>query len=51
VFVLGSHKCSLAGDVRLWDLRGSDAAAQTWDLHHAGLSVFDGHSQTGVFAT
>ncbi|KAG2035660.1 raptor N-terminal caspase like domain-containing protein [Suillus americanus] len=42
---------SLAGEVRLWDLRGSDTAAQAWDLHHAGLSVFDVHSQTGVFAT
>ncbi|KAG1848524.1 hypothetical protein DFJ58DRAFT_796171 [Suillus subalutaceus] len=41
---------SLAGEVRLWDLRGSDTAAQAWDLHHAGLSAFDVHSQTGVFA-
>ncbi|KAG1800474.1 WD40-repeat-containing domain protein [Suillus plorans] len=42
---------SLAGEVRLWDLRGSDTAIQAWDLHHTGLSVFDVHSQTGVFAT
>ncbi|KAJ8593998.1 hypothetical protein M405DRAFT_858493 [Rhizopogon salebrosus TDB-379] len=37
--------------VRLWDARGSDKAAQSWDLHHAGLSTFDVYPQTGVFAT
>ncbi|KAH7911589.1 raptor N-terminal caspase like domain-containing protein [Hygrophoropsis aurantiaca] len=42
---------SLAGEVRLWDTRGSDRAAQAWDLHHGGLSSFDVHPQTGVFAT
>ncbi|KAG1895083.1 WD40-repeat-containing domain protein, partial [Suillus fuscotomentosus] len=42
---------SLAGEVRLWDLRGSDTAIQAWDLHHMGLSAFNVHSQTGVFAT
>ncbi|KAJ8579430.1 hypothetical protein M405DRAFT_835825 [Rhizopogon salebrosus TDB-379] len=39
---------SLAGEVRLWDARGSDNAAQSWDLHHAGLSTFDVYPQTGV---
>ncbi|KAH7920933.1 hypothetical protein BV22DRAFT_765532 [Leucogyrophana mollusca] len=42
---------SLAGEVRLWDTRGSDHAAQAWDVHHGGLSSFDVHLQTGVFAT
>ncbi|KAJ8593994.1 hypothetical protein M405DRAFT_858489 [Rhizopogon salebrosus TDB-379] len=42
---------SLAGEVRLCGARGSDKAAQSWDLHHAGLSTFDVYPQTGVFAT
>ncbi|KAJ8582571.1 hypothetical protein M405DRAFT_830394 [Rhizopogon salebrosus TDB-379] len=42
---------SLAGEVHLWDARGSNNAAQSWDLHHAGLSTFDVYPQTGVFAT
>ncbi|KAH7886310.1 hypothetical protein F5I97DRAFT_1879356 [Phlebopus sp. FC_14] len=42
---------SLAGDVRLWDIRGPDHAAKVWDLHPSGLSSFDVHAQTGVFAS
>ncbi|KAF8131557.1 hypothetical protein EV363DRAFT_1398647 [Boletus edulis] len=42
---------SLAGEVRLWDARGSDRAAHTWDPHPAGSSCFDVHPQTGLFAT
>ncbi|KIJ66511.1 hypothetical protein HYDPIDRAFT_109558 [Hydnomerulius pinastri MD-312] len=42
---------SLTGEVRLWDTRGSNHAAHAWDLHHGGLSSFDVHPQTGVFAT
>jgi regulatory associated protein of mTOR len=42
---------SLDGDVKLWDLRGHNSAAQTWNLHPQGLSAFDVHLQTGVFAT
>lgn len=40
----------LDGEVKLWDLRGPDRAAQTWNIHPNGLSAFDVHSQTGVFA-
>lgn len=42
---------SLSGEVRLWDPRGSDRAAHVWDLHPTGLSCFDVHPQTGLFAT
>ncbi|KAL4070418.1 raptor N-terminal caspase like domain-containing protein [Scleroderma citrinum] len=42
---------SLAGDVRLWDVRGPDRPVQVLDLHPGGLSTFDVHPQTGVFAT
>lgn len=42
---------SLAGEVRLWDARSSDRAIQAWDPHPAGLSCFDVHPQTGLFAT
>ncbi|KIK81985.1 hypothetical protein PAXRUDRAFT_832495 [Paxillus rubicundulus Ve08.2h10] len=42
---------SLSGEVRLWDIRGPDRAAQVWDPHPGGLSYFDVHPQTGVFAT
>ncbi|KAF7965708.1 hypothetical protein HWV62_42187 [Athelia sp. TMB] len=41
---------SLNGEVKLWDLRGSDRAAQTWHIHPSGISAFDVHPQTGVFA-
>ncbi|EGO19096.1 hypothetical protein SERLADRAFT_454001 [Serpula lacrymans var. lacrymans S7.9] len=42
---------SLDGEVKFWDLRGSDRAVQTWDLHPGGLSSFDMHSSAGVLAT
>lgn len=45
---LGGH--SLDGQVKLWDLRGSDNAVKTWDVHPNGLSAFDVHTTTGVFA-
>ncbi|KZP15647.1 hypothetical protein FIBSPDRAFT_895647 [Athelia psychrophila] len=41
---------SLNGEVKLWDLRGSDRAVQTWQVHASGISAFDVHPQTGVFA-
>ncbi|KAG9313880.1 hypothetical protein JVU11DRAFT_4648 [Chiua virens] len=41
---------SLSGEVRLWDTRGSDHAVQAWDPHPGGLSCFDVHPQTGLFA-
>jgi regulator-associated protein of mTOR len=43
--------CSLAGEVRLWDARGSERAAYALDPQPAGLSCFDVHPQTGLFAT
>ncbi|KAJ7082524.1 hypothetical protein C8R43DRAFT_1052351 [Mycena crocata] len=41
---------SLDGKVKLWDLRGPDVAAMTWDVCPQGLSAFDCHPTTGVFA-
>ncbi|KAI8980557.1 hypothetical protein BD414DRAFT_492558 [Trametes punicea] len=41
---------SADGEVKLWDYRGSDAPLQTWDLFSQGLSAFDVHEQTEVFA-
>jgi len=41
---------SLDGQVKLFDLRGADYAAMTWDLHPSGLSAFDVHPNSGVFA-
>ncbi|KAG5654155.1 hypothetical protein H0H81_006867 [Sphagnurus paluster] len=41
---------SLDGQVKLWDLRGSDNAVETIDLLPNGLSAFDVHSTSGVFA-
>ena len=41
---------SLDGEVKLWDIRGGDAPLQTWDLFPHGLSTFDVHEQTEVFA-
>lgn len=41
---------SLDGEVKLWDLRGSDQAVQSWNIHPTGLSAFDVHPHTGVFA-
>ncbi|KII94228.1 hypothetical protein PLICRDRAFT_101175 [Plicaturopsis crispa FD-325 SS-3] len=43
---------SLDGDVKLWDLRGANKPVQAWEPHLThGLSNFDVHAQTGVFAT
>ncbi|EIW63818.1 ubiquitin-binding TORC1 subunit KOG1 [Trametes versicolor FP-101664 SS1] len=41
---------SMDGEVKLWDLRGGDSPVQTWDLFPQGLSAFDVHEQTEVFA-
>ena len=41
---------SLDGEVKLWDIRGGDNPAQTWDMFPSGLSAFDVHEQTEVFA-
>ncbi|KAG5644146.1 hypothetical protein DXG03_009040 [Asterophora parasitica] len=41
---------SLDGQVKLWDLRGSDNAIETIDLLPNGLSAFDVHSTSGVLA-
>ncbi|RDB29372.1 Target of rapamycin complex 1 subunit mip1 [Hypsizygus marmoreus] len=41
---------SLDGQVKLWDLRGSDNAIETLDILPKGLSAFDVHSTSGVFA-
>ncbi|THH18632.1 hypothetical protein EW146_g2399 [Bondarzewia mesenterica] len=41
---------SLNGEVKLWDIRGSDRALETWGLFPNGLSAFDVHEQTGVYA-
>lgn len=47
---LSNVSASLDGGVKLWDVRGADVAAKTWDLHPSGLSAFDVHPQTPVFA-
>lgn len=41
---------SMDGEVKLFDIRGSDRAIHTWDLFPHGLSAFDVHDLTGVFA-
>ena len=41
---------SLDGQVKLFDLRGADIAATTWDLQPKSLSAFDVHPISGVFA-
>jgi len=38
------------GEVKLWDIRGSDRAIETWDVFPGGLAAFDVHEQCGVFA-
>jgi regulatory associated protein of mTOR len=54
--VLCLNRCfSLSGEVKLWDIRGSDRAAtrealETWDVLPGGLAAFDVHAQCGVFA-
>ncbi|KAI0370082.1 hypothetical protein BV20DRAFT_1113337 [Pilatotrama ljubarskyi] len=45
-FLSGSHD----GEVKLWDIRGGDEPLQTWDMFSQGLSAFDVHEQTEVFA-
>ncbi|KAG6857290.1 hypothetical protein H0H87_006483 [Tephrocybe sp. NHM501043] len=40
---------SLDGQVKLWDLRGSDFPVETIDLLPDGLSAFDVHSASAVF--
>uniref|UniRef100_D8PM15 Raptor N-terminal CASPase-like domain-containing protein n=1 Tax=Schizophyllum commune (strain H4-8 / FGSC 9210) TaxID=578458 RepID=D8PM15_SCHCM len=42
---------SLDGEVKLWDLRGSEMSVQTWDTQSTGISAFDIHPLTSVFAT
>lgn len=42
--------CSIDGEVKLFDIRGSDRPVHTWDLFPQGLSAFDVHDLTGVFA-
>ena len=41
---------SLDGEVKLWDIRGGDTPMHTWDMFPHGLSAFDVHEQTEVFA-
>ncbi|KAF8899316.1 raptor N-terminal caspase like domain-containing protein [Infundibulicybe gibba] len=41
---------SLDGEVKLWDIRGPPTTLKTWALHSGGLSAFDTHPGTGVFA-
>ena len=41
---------SLDGEIKLFDIRGSDNALATWTPHPGGLSAFDVHPQAGVFA-
>ena len=42
--------CSLDGQVKLFDLRGADIAAMTWNLQSKSLSAFDVHPISNVFA-
>ena len=41
---------SLDGAVKLFDIRGTMAPAQEWEMYPHGLSAFDVHELTGVFA-
>lgn len=41
---------SVDGDIKLWDIRGNDREIRTWEPFPQGLSSFDVHPQTGVFA-
>lgn len=36
--------------MKVFDIRGTQHAANTWDLYPQGLSAFDVHELTGVFA-
>ncbi|KAI9513093.1 hypothetical protein F5148DRAFT_1273335 [Russula earlei] len=40
---------SMNGEVKLWDIRGSDRAVETWEVFPGGLAAFDVHAQCGVF--
>jgi len=40
---------SMNGEVKLWDIRGSDRAVETWEVFPGGLAAFDVHEQCGVF--
>ena len=42
--------CSVDGEVKLFDIRGSDQPVHSWDVFAQGLSAFDVHDLTGVFA-
>ncbi|EKM84312.1 hypothetical protein AGABI1DRAFT_67693 [Agaricus bisporus var. burnettii JB137-S8] len=42
---------SLDGQVKLWDMRGPPLPITTWNIQPQGLSAFDTHPMTGVFAT
>ncbi|KAJ7819915.1 hypothetical protein B0H14DRAFT_3472693 [Mycena olivaceomarginata] len=46
----GSEVSVPLGKVKLWDLRGPDNSLITWDLLPEGLSTFDCHPTTAVFA-
>jgi len=41
---------SLDGEIRMWDIRGSNVSVDDWTLHPGGLAAFDMHRHTGVFA-
>lgn len=41
---------SVDGQVKLFDLRGADYAHKTWNMHPNGLSAFDVHPISAVFA-
>ena len=41
---------SLDGEVKLFDIRGQSGSVQDWDMYPHGLSAFDCHELTGVFA-
>lgn len=42
---------SLDGDVKLWDLRHTNQAANAWTPQPNGLAAFDVHPTTRVFAS
>ena len=46
----GRSLLSHDGEVKLWDSRGGDTPLSTWDMSPHGLSAFDVHEQTEVFA-
>lgn len=42
---------SVDGEIKLWDLRNERAPTRSWQMFGPhGLSAFDVHEQTGVFA-